>query len=135
MGDFICLSFEISIQLFFFPLLFSDYFCSIDPRVVYIVSGGCNQFSSTHFMKYSSRCIDASTLSLMLVSPLPSSFLDAYSLSTSSLGCKALCIVISLLVLWSICLSSSLVYFMNGPEYFTRETTQVYIFFDEVPAI
>ena len=34
-------------------------------------------------------------------------------------GCKALCMVISFLVLWSICLSSSVVLFNNGPEYFT----------------
>ena len=37
----------------------------------------------------------------------------------SSLGCKALCIVISFLVLWSICPSSSLVYI----KYLTRGTT------------
>ena len=54
----------------------------------------------------------------MLLSPLP--FLDTYSLSTSSLGCNALCMVISLIVLWSICLSSSLVHFRKGPEYLTR---------------
>ena len=55
----------------------------------------------------SNHCIDSSTLSLMLASPLLPSFLDAYSLSTSSLGCNALCMVISFLVLWSIYLSSS----------------------------
>ena len=38
----------------------------------------------------------------MLASPLPPSFLGTYSLSTSSLGCNALCMVISFLVLWSI---------------------------------
>ena len=54
-----------------------------------------------------------------LASPLPPSFLDTYSLSTSSLGCNTLCMVISFLALWSICLSSSLVYFKNGPEYLT----------------
>ena len=37
------------------------------------------------------------------------------------------CLVISFLVLWSICLSSSLVYFKNGPEYLTRGTAQVFI--------
>ena len=35
--------------------------------------------------------------------------------------------IISLLVLWSICLSSSLVHFKNGPEYLTRDTAQVFI--------
>ena len=52
------------------------------------------------FMQSSSRYIVASTLSSMLVSPRPSSFLDTYSLSMSSLGCKALCIVMSFLVPW-----------------------------------
>ena len=35
--------------------------------------------------------------------------------------------VISFLVLWSICLSSSLVHFRKGPEYLTRGTAQVFI--------
>ena len=39
----------------------------------------------------------AVTLSLSLESPLSPSFLDSYSLSISSLGCKALCMVISFL--------------------------------------
>ena len=77
----------------------------------------------------SSRFIYTSTLCSMLVSLLPPSFLDTYSLSTSSLECKALCIVISFLVLWFICLSSSVVYFKNGPEYRTRGTAQVFISF------
>ena len=63
----------------------------------------------------------------MLVSSLPSSFPEPYSLSTSSLGCNALCIVISFLVLWSNCLSSSLAHFKNGPEYLMKGTAQVFI--------
>ena len=55
----------------------------------------------------SSRCIDVSTQSSMQASPLRPSLLDTYILSTSSLGCNSLCMVISFLVLWSICLSSS----------------------------
>ena len=35
--------------LFFFPFLFSRYFRSVGPRVVSIVSGGCNQSSSMLF--------------------------------------------------------------------------------------
>ena len=62
----------------------------------------------------------------MLASCFPPSFLDTFSLSTS-LGCKALCIVMSFLVLLSICLSSSLVHFKNGPMYLTRGTIQVFI--------
>ena len=50
-----------------------------------------------------------------------------HSLSASSLGCNALCIVISFLFLWSICLSSSLVHLRKGPEYLTRGTAQVFI--------
>ena len=71
--------------------------------------------------------MDASTVSSMLASPLPLSFLDTYSLSTSSLGCNTLCMVISFFVLWSICLSSSLVHLRKGPEYLTRGTAQVFI--------
>ena len=55
----------------------------------------------------------------MLASPLPPSFLDTYCLSTSFLGYSALCMVISFLVLWSICLNSLLVHFRKGPEYRT----------------
>ena len=51
-------------------------------------------------------------ISSMLGRLLPPSFLDTYCLS--SLGCKALYIGSSFLVLWSICWCSSLVYFKNG---------------------
>ena len=63
----------------------------------------------------------------MLASPLPSSFLDRYRLSTPSLGYNALCMVISFLVLWSVCLSSSLVHLRKGPEYLPSGTAQVFI--------
>ena len=56
----------------------------------------------------------------VLSGPLPPFFLDTYSLPTSSLGCNALYMVISFLVLWSICLSSSLVHFRKGLKYLTR---------------
>ena len=56
-----------------------------------------------------------------LIMRLIASSLSPYNLHLlfflSSLGCNALCMVISFLVLWSICLSSSLVQFKNGPEY------------------
>ena len=51
------------------------------------------------------------------------------SFSMSSLGCKALSIVISLLALWSICWRFSLFHFRNGPEYLKRRTAQVFIHF------
>ena len=63
----------------------------------------------------------------MLVNTLPHSFLNTRTLSTSFLEGYALCSVISFLVLWSICLSSYLVHYKNGPEYLTRGTTQVFI--------
>ena len=64
-----------------------------------------------------SRCI---------LQPSPSSRLGIYSLSVSSPGCKALYIVINFLVLWFICLSSSLVHFRNYPEYLTRGTAPMF---------
>ena len=57
-----CSSLNMSIQLFFFPFLFSGYFCSIDPCVVSTVSGGCNQSSLVIFyVVFESlyRCINA----------------------------------------------------------------------------
>ena len=42
----------------------------------------------------------------------------------SSLRCKALCILIKFLILWSISLNLSFVYFKNGPKYITREPTR-----------
>ena len=63
----------------------------------------------------------------MLANPLPPSFFNTYSLSTSSLWCNALCMVINFPVLWSICLSSSLVHLRKGTEYLTRSTAQVFI--------
>ena len=103
-------------ELFFFPFLFPSYCHSVVHRVVSTVNSPLSYFP----MWSSSRCIEASTLSSMLVSSLPHSFLDTYSLSMWSLGCNALCMVISFLVLWSICLSSSLVHFRKCPELLFR---------------
>ena len=46
----------------------------------------------------------------------PPSFLDTYSLSISSMGCKALCIVLYFLILWSICLNSSFFHLRMVPS-------------------
>ena len=108
--------------MFFFPFLFPSCCHSIVCRVVRIVSDGCN-LSSFVFIYVVFElwywCInavfDAGKYSSSLFS----------SLSTSSLGCNTLCIVISFLVLWSIFLSSSLVYLRKGPSIYS---------FDEVPA-
>ena len=78
------------------------------------------------FIYFSGYFIDESTLSWMLESPLSPFFLHI-QFTVSSLGCKALCTVMSFLVIWSICWSSSLVLFRNDPEYLTRRTAQVFI--------
>ena len=77
-------------------------------------------------MLSSSRGIDASTFTLIPTSHLLPTFLDTYILSTSSLGCNALCLVISFLVLWFICLCS-MFHFKMGPEYLTRDRAQEFI--------
>ena len=70
--------------------------------------------------------MNASTLSSMLASGLPR-FLDKCSLSPSSLGCKALCIVVQFFFSCFKCLSSVLVHFKNDPEYLSRWAAQVFI--------
>ena len=107
MGDVVYKSFKTSIELFFFPFLFPSYCHSVVLRVVSIVSDGCNQSFVFFYVVFESsyRCVN-------VVFNAPS-FLDTYSLSTLSLGCNDLCIVISFLVLWSICLSYSLVHFIS----------------------
>ena len=85
------------------------------------------RFSLLFFMLSSCRLIDVSTLCSMLLSPPPLSFLDIYSLSISSLGSTAISIVMNFLVLFSICCSSVLCHFKNGPEYLTRRTAEVFI--------
>ena len=52
----------------------------------------------------------------------------------SWLGCKALCIVVSFLVLWYISESCSLAHFKNGPKYLRGISPCVYLF-DEISAI
>ena len=103
-----------------FPFLFPSYCHSVVHRVISIVSDGCNESSIVFlYIVFESlyRCVNAVSV---LASPLPPPFLDTYSLSTSSLECNTLCMVISFLVLWFICLISSLVHFRKGPEYLTR---------------
>ena len=110
-------------RVVFLPIYFSNC-CSVDHNIVCAISGHYNKSFFTHFYVFSSPCIDSSTVSSMLASPLP--FLDTYSQSMSSLGCKVLCMVISFLVLWFICWSSP-IHFKNGPKYLTKETTQAFI--------
>ena len=126
MWDFACLSLEMYIQLFFFLFLFSCYFCSVDAWVVSIISGRCNQSSSILF-KCSLRVVSMHQRHLQCQQVLFFLHFLTYSVSASSLGIKALCIVNSFLVLWLIYLSSSLTHFKNRPEYLTRETALVLI--------
>ena len=113
-----CFSFNFCFLVFVVPLVL----VSFELFLVAVTS-----LSSRFSMLYLSRCIDASTPSSKLANLLSPSFLDAYNLSTSFLGCNVLCMVISFFVLWSICLSSSLVHFNNSPEYLTRGTALVFI--------
>ena len=69
----------------------------------------------------------SSPFSSMLAIPLPHSSFDTYCLTTTSLGCNALCMVINLLVLWSIRLSSSLININNVPKYLNWRTAKVFI--------
>ena len=56
-----------------------------------------------------------------------SSLLETLSLSMLSLEYNVLCMVISFLVLWSICLSSYQVHLRKGSKYLTIGTVQVFI--------
>ena len=109
------------------PFLFSGYFCSFDACVICIFSGGCNQSPSTLFFLCSLLVIVSMHERYLECCKSSSSFLDTFSWLTSSLECKALCIVMSFLVLRFICWSSSLVHVMNGSEYLTRGTAHVFI--------
>ena len=94
----------------------------------------CNQYPALFYVVFESlyRCINA----VFNTGKSSSSFFSfTYSLSISSLGCSALCMVIIFLVLWSICFISSLVHFQNGPEYLTRGYNPGIYFFDKVSAI
>ena len=65
-------------------------------------------FSLLFLMQCLSHRIDASTKSSMMISLLPSSFLDIYRLSISSLRSKVLCIVVYFFIFWSTSLMVSL---------------------------
>ena len=75
--------------------LFS-YFYSVDACIVYIVSGRCNQSSSMFFYVIFSWMYQWIDAILNDSKSFPPPFLGTYSLSTSFLGWKALCIVMSL---------------------------------------
>ena len=141
-----------SVSLLRFPLLSHGLVIPCASSRICLLKYSYSYFSS-HFSRfcfavYPEIDIAAISLSLLLIvysssvlfiytflkaSKSSSSFFSWYKLSMSSFGWKVLCIVSNFLVLWSICLSSSLIHFKNGPGYLTRETTQVFIPFIRFP--
>ena len=104
--------------MFFFPFLFPRYCHSVVYHVVSIVSDGCNQ--SAYFLcsprvvvSIYQRCLQC-----WQVFFLPR---DTFSLSTSSLWCNTLFMVIIFLVICCICLNTSLVHFRKALKYLTRD--------------
>ena len=110
--------------MYSFLFLFPSYCHSVVHRVISIVSDGSIVFLHVFFESLY-RCVNPVFNAGKSFSSL--FFFYKYSLSTSSLGFNALCMVIGFLVLWSICLSSSLVHFQKDPEYLTRGTALVFI--------
>ena len=72
-------------------------------------------FSLPFLMKCSSPRIEGSMISPMLPIPLPLFFRHTEWLDITCLRCKTLCILITFLVLYSICLSSALVHLRMVP--------------------
>ena len=66
-------------------------------------------------------------LSSMLACPFAPQFLDTYSL-----GCNAFCMVISFLVVWSICLSYFLVHFKKSSRISNNRYSPGIYYFDKV---
>ena len=128
---------SVSLLKFIFHSHVQVFLCKITP----VVAWNTQTFFSSHFcflvMVVLLVLIILSVLLLAAVSNLSLFFLmqslslriyafsagysssSSYRLSISYLGCKAVCIVINFLVLWSIYLSSSLVHFKNGPEVYS----------------
>ena len=80
------------------PFLFSGYFCSFEACVPVLFLVAVISLHPRFFMQSFSCCIDASTSSWMMTSPLPPSFLYTFSLSTTSLGWVM--IIITIFLLW-----------------------------------
>ena len=118
------------IKFVFFPIsFFLDIFFQLMLELFALFLVAVISFRVHFLMNSSCFCIDASTLSWMLASPLLPSFLDIYSLSTSSLGCRAVCIMISFLVHYYISWTSFLIHFKNGPKYLIRGDSPDYNYY------
>ena len=113
-----CLLLEISLQLFFFPFLLPSIVVLLIFMLLELFLVAVINLSWFFFMLSLNHLITASMLSSMPVSFPPPPFLNKYNLSLSSLGCKALCIIISFLVFWSICGSSYFIHFKNYYYYY-----------------
>ena len=111
----LCAISPVEIPLFFFPFLFSRFYCFLVCLYVDIVF-----FAFFYAFFKSLNCF---IYAILNAGESSSSFFSWHIVCL----CHLLCIVISLFVLWSICLRSSIVHFKKGPEYLTRETTQVFI--------
>ena len=115
--------------LVFFRILFTGYFSSVWYSCwlncfLSLYSVFFCIFANNAIFDCFYRCIDAD---FYAGESSPPSFHDTYILSTSSPRYKALCIVMSFLVLRSFCFSSSLVYYKNGPKYFRKGAVQAFI--------
>ena len=109
------------------PILYPWYYHSVAHHVLSIVSVNCNHSSFVLFyvvLQSLYWSVNAVLNSVKSSTSLLSWYIE---FATSSLGCNALCMIISFLVLWSICSCPSLVYFKKGPEYLTKNTVQVFI--------
>ena len=116
--NFLSLSLEISVQLFFLQFLFPRYCCSVCPFIVIVVTGRCNQF----FLDLFNVVFEFSNLR-----PRYHQYCFSWHilcLSMPYLGCKRPCASSSTFLPSD--LSSSAVYFKNSPEYLARETPQVF---------
>ena len=106
-GNLINMSLEVFIQLFFFPFLFSSFFVFQYLLMLPLLLQAAVISLSLLFLAYSlSTQTIASVLFLMLISPLLS-LLDTQNMSMSSLGCKALSILLLLFTDLLILVSSS----------------------------
>ena len=109
MYNIVSLSLEVSVRLFFSSFLFSFLF---------IVMLLLLLLSAVIFFIFSFQCCPQVCFFLLIHQHNPQCWLVFFLLFLKymlSLWCKVCYIVINFLVLWSVCLSFSLVHFKNGP--------------------
>ena len=117
---------------------FSSHFCLQDFLVLFLfvlkliplillLEFATINISLLFFVNSLNLWIIVSMQSSMLSSFLPLSFLDRQNLS---ILLTVLCMVTNLLVFCSICLTYSSVHFKKGPEYLSKKTVQVIIFYE-----